>query len=770
MQTIDYIVLFIYFAGMAGIGFWLMRKQKKQEDFFMGGRQFGKLFQTFAAFGAGTGPADPVNTARGTIANGISGMWGVMYWLFVTPIYWISAVWYRRMRCLTLGDWFVERYESKRLGMAYAVFGCFYYMIYGAMFFTAIGKVAGPLMGDTLFGVPLQYSLLPIIATIIVVYGLLGGIAAAYWTDLIQGICIILLSVLLIPFGLSAVSAAHGGSGMMDGFRIMHEQLPDHFFQLVGSTSASEFPLYAIIIIVIINIIGIVLTPHFIVTGGGTAKNEWDARVGLVTGNFIKRFCTIGWVITALIVLTLYSNDAALVGDPDKAWGVATEKLLGPLGIGLVGLMVACLLAALMSSVDCYMLVCSALVVRNVYVPLVNPDAGERECLRFARIIGVLVVAGSVLMSWTIWDLFSNLQLTWIFPVLFAAVFWLGMYWRRATAKAAWITFAFGLLFFFAVPILLPMVNGGMKTSGKWTATSYFVETKAERIASPADERIRNVKIQQWEDKRKKIDGESHSGLRAAKLKVLGARPEPLKKGEKFTDINKGGGVSLFWTGKVQPAINLQQKRLENEIKALQAQPKPEQSAKAIDGLKTALAALLLQGQGLLEVKEVDGITAKEEGLVVVARQYKEGVPLVAGGRFRLDMVLYDQFGVELATKNKAAIKTLDLPFAIIAPFLVMIIASLFTQPNSKEALDKLYVKMKTPVDSDPEQDKAEMEKSYANPDRFDDTRLFPNTQLEVTRPTKQDFWGFLICFAICFVIIGLVVLVAQIGAGGTES
>ena len=154
METLDYVVLFGYFAVMAGIGFWLMRKQKGQEDFFMGGRRFGKLFQTFAAFGAGTGPADPVNTARGTIANGISGMWGVMYWLFVTPIYWISAVWYRRMRCLTLGDWFVERYESKRLGVAYAIFGCFYYMIYGAMFFTAIGKGGWPIDGRHAFRRP----------------------------------------------------------------------------------------------------------------------------------------------------------------------------------------------------------------------------------------------------------------------------------------------------------------------------------------------------------------------------------------------------------------------------------------------------------------------------------------------------------------------------------------------------------------------------------------------------------------------------------------
>ena len=65
METIDYAVLFGYFAGMAAIGVWAMKRVKGQEDYFMGGRRFGKLFQTFAAFSAGTGSADPVNTARG---------------------------------------------------------------------------------------------------------------------------------------------------------------------------------------------------------------------------------------------------------------------------------------------------------------------------------------------------------------------------------------------------------------------------------------------------------------------------------------------------------------------------------------------------------------------------------------------------------------------------------------------------------------------------------------------------------------------------------
>ena len=683
MNPIDYIVLFLYFAVMAGIGFWLMRKQKKQEDFFMGGRSFGKLMQTFAAFGAGTGSADPVNTARGTFTNGMSGMWGVMYWLFVTPVYWISAVWYRRMRCLTLGDWFVERYESKRLGVAYALFGCFYYMVYGAMLFTAIGKVAAPLMGETLFGMPLQNSLLPLIAVIVISYGLLGGIAAAYWTDLIQGICIILLSVLLIPFGLHAVVKKFGGDGLMDGFRIMHEQLGDDAFNIVGGVTASEFPIYAIVAIVIINMIGIVLTPHFLVTGGGTAKTETDARVGLVTGNLIKRFCTIGWVITALIVLTLYGSDASLTADADKAWGVATQQLLGPLGIGLVGLMVACLLAALMSSVDCYMLVCSGLVVRNIYQPYINPMAGEKESLLVARIVGALVVVGCIVVSLTIYDMFGNLQLTWIVPMLFAAVFWVGMYWRRATTSAAWITFTFCLLFFLILPIFLPNLSPDITKSADYTRTSHVIMSSTIRAATPLDV----------------------------------SRGKAKSEGESITETKRRGGVALFWTGSVKPA-------------------------------------------GEEKLKEIDRRSVPGGEEVV----YEYDCDLVATGRLRLDMLIIAKLGVNLASMNKAAIKTLDLPFATIVPFLVMIVASLLTKPNSKAALDRLYVKMKTPVDSDPANDKAQMERSYAQPDRFDDRKLFPKTNLEFQRPSAWDFWGFIGCFVICFAIIGLAVLVSRIG------
>ena len=750
MNFADYLVLFIYFSGMATIGIWAMRQVKAQEDYFMGGRKFGKLFQTFAAFGAGTGSADPVNTARGTFANGMSGMWGVMYWLFVTPIYWISAVWYRRMRCLTLGDWFAERYESKSIGAAYAVFGCFYYMVYGAMLFTAIGKVAVPLMGPELFGLSTGLVLIPIVALIVIVYGVLGGVTAAYWTDLIQGICIILLSILLIPFGLNAVVDKFGQEGdrWTDGFRVMHEQLPESTFTILGGTASSEFPLYAIVVIVIMNMIGIVLTPHFIVTGGGTAKSEHDARVGLVTGNFIKRFCTIGWVITALIVLTLFSSQPELIADPDQAWGVATKELLGPLGIGLVGLMLACLLAAMMSSVDCYMLVCSALVVRNIYVPFVKEDAGEKECLTLGRITGAIVVIGAVVGALLVDDMFAILKQTWIVPMTFAALFWVGMFWRRATTRAGWVTVIFCVMSFFVLPRVIPFVAPGIKENPDFQTVSQIVETKITRKAAPADVARRQAEIVAWEKD----------------VFPLTAKPKTIELDELFEyQVKPTGGKSIYWTGGVKLQIQDDREELLKEIKEIKEEiNEPILTEKDRLNLEDLKAKILNLDQEIEQRKVV--VDQSKEGDVTTLVYNFQGEMVVAG-HFRFDMIIYDKvLGLNLVKAQNALLSTLDLPFKIIAPFLVMILVSLFTQPNSKKALDRLYVKMKTPVDPDPESDTREINVSYARPDRFDDQKLLPNSDWEFQRPTKMDVWGFVACFGICFAIIGIVLWVARIG------
>jgi SSS family solute:Na+ symporter len=725
MVALDYLVIAGYFAIMIAIGFIASRRIKKQDDYFMGGRSFGKLLQTFAAFGAGTGSSDPVNTGRATFVSGMSGMWSVMYWLFVTPFYWFTAVWYRRMRHTTLGDWFVERYQSRPLGVAYVIFGLTFFMVYGSMLFSAIGKVASPLMGTdtvTIMGATfaIEQVLVPIIGIVVLLYGVAGGLEAAYYTDLIQGLCIILLSIILVPFGLQALVDQFGNpetDTMIDGFRILHERVPKEYFNVVGSGNSSEFPLHRILAVVLINLIGVAVQPHFIATGGGTAKTEWNARIGLVTGNFLKRFCTVGWVLTALIALALFADHPELLADPEKTWGIASRELLGP---GLTGLMLACLLAALMSSVDAYMVVGSALVVRNIYVPYINPDAGEATCLKIGRWTGAGIVAGAVIISLAIMDVFKQLQLTWVLGVVFAAPFWMGMLWRRTTKIAAWSSVLFCVVVFGIAPTLAPIVWPEMRNDSGYAMVNDRVRTTSSRDAAPSDVSKRAAQIKRWEEQSAEVGKLADAEERSAAEKKLGAKPEPLEVGGSVVTVTQTGGQGVFWANGVKPK---------------------DDSAELI----------------VVEESTKDGI--KTERL-----RYPDKTALVGNGSFRADFVVYRWAGIDMTKFTDATLATMDLPVKILAPFLVIILISLITPMDRSEAVNRYFIKMKTPVIPNPEEDEKSLAHAYAHPDEAEAKKWFPGTNIEIQKPNKVDIIGFIVCLAICFAVIGLAVLVAGIG------
>ncbi|MFO7907765.1 MAG: sodium:solute symporter family protein [Planctomycetota bacterium] len=733
MQTADYVVLIGYFAILIAIGVWSSLRTKVQEDFFLGGRSFGKLMQTFAAFGAGTGSSDPVNVGRTTFTSGMSGMWSVMSWLFVTPFYWITGVWYRRMRHLTLGDWFVERYESRALGAAYCVFGILFFMVYSSMMFSAIGVVTAPLIGASSFEFHgqeygIEYLMVPIIGLVVLVYGIMGGLRAAYFTDMIQGMCIIGLSILLIPFGLHELVEQFGDpetDGLMAGFRIMHTQLPESYFTIAGSNLASEFPLHRIVAVVIISLVGIVVQPHFIATGGGSANSELNARVGLVTGNFLKRLCTIGWVLTALIALALFADNPELIQDPQKTWGVASRELLGP---GLTGLMLACLLAALMSSADAYMIVGSGLVVRNLYAPYINPHASERLYVAMARITGSLVIIGAVAISLFKMDVFEQLQLTWVFPVLFAAPFWIGMYWRRATTAAAWCSVAFCALVFFLIPFLAPVVAPQLRTNPRFLTTTQIVRTTTTRPAAPSDVRRIRKQILQWDRTKAELSAIQDPVKRAAAMAELGKRPARIETGDIIETQTMRGGVSVFWTEGVKPVTE--------------------------EGTVRTDATLQPVGEPV-----------KTEDKTIVPLGYGSDVQLKGFGNFRLDFLIYKGLGVELGKVSAATLGTLELFPKIILPFLVMIFFSLITRRNSQQALDCYYAKMKTPVVSDREQDKKNVVSACNDREAMERKKLLPKTDFEFQKPSLLDVLGFILCVGICFAIIGVAAFVASIGS-----
>ncbi len=742
MTALDYVVLVVYFLAMAGIGLASMLKIKKQEDFFLGGRRFGKILQAFAAFGAGTGAHEPVTVGRTTFTSGLSGIWSVFLWLFATPFYWIFAVWYRRMRHLTLGDWFVERFQSKAMGVAFLLYGMAFYMMFLALGFSAVGKMCVPLIEVDSFQLPwmaeptsIEFIVVPVIALVVAVYGVLGGLRAAYWTDLIQGIFIILLSVLLIPAGLNALVERFGDAqtmGAAGGFQILHERVSADFFQIIGTPRGGEFPLHYIVAFTLLGLVGIVVQPHFIAIGGGSAKTEASARVGLVGGVFMKRLCSVGWALTALIVLALMADNLQIAEDPDRVWGVAARQILGPFKLGLVGLMLACLIAALMSSADCYMLILSGLVVRNFYAAYVKRDAEERQYLLAARVVGVLIIVGGVVFSLSLQDIFEQLKIALELPIIFAAPFWVGMFWRRATRLAAWLTLAFSALVFFVLPVALPLAIGSLGENPRFAVTNDVVTTIATRPAAPADVARREAEIGLWEQRVR--DAEKEEGTEDEQgVAELGPRPVPVRLGEMIEDRFTSGGKPIYF------------KDVKDRIDVI-----------GPDGT--------LQSPGPEHLVQ---ISRKEEaGTVVIRQQYRPECRLRGRGRFNLDFLIYDWMGiVDLKRQSNATLETLRLPTRLVLPFVVMILLSLITPRIERRALDRFYVKMKTPVDPDPARDQAEIEASYRDPLRFDDRRLFRFWGLEIQRPKLVDVAGFIVAFGICFAIIGLTAWLAKLGS-----
>lgn len=796
LTTLDYLVLAAYFVAMALIGLWSMLSVKKQEDYFLGSRSFGKMFQMFAAFGAGTNASDPIVTAKTTFTNGLSGVWSGLLWLFVTPFYWICGVWYRRMRCLTLGDWFEERYQSKALAFAYMIFGVVFYMTYLGVGMTAIGKMGAPLVGaDSLsifgFEVGFDQFIIVLTAACVLFYGVLGGLRAAYWTDLIQGIFIVVLSVILIPVGLDALvkdenatlranaavavapenaeaavdasSAPRELSGTLDGFEALHRRIPAEYFEILTSPKGGEFPLHYILAITLLNLLGIVCQPHFIATGGGSAKTEGNARFGLVAGNILKRFCTIGWAFTALVALAYLANNVELATDPDKVWGVATRELLGPLNCGLVGLMLACLLAALMSSASCYMLVVSALVVRNGYAAYVNPNASEKTFVFAGRLCGAVVIIGATVVSLTSMNVFEQLKFSWEIPIVFAAPFWIGMYWRRANKWSAWGTIALTLVLFFLIPMNAARFQPALTANPQYLATNEFVVVRETRAVSPTDVERRDAAIQSWNERREKFESSLAPGLsdveRAAAIRAeLGPTPKPIALGETIVDEFRTGGKAIFWGGGVAA--------FDETGAELVLDSQGRVVAKIVDGKKTYVApdapALELFDPNFAKTEDLgDSRVRSTNRLKSVDELAALGVGLRGRGSFELDFLAYERLGFDLVSASNGTLEAMRLPTRLFLPFVFLILLSFVTPRGDKALLDRYFVKMKTPVDPDPERDAEEMRLSYENPNRFDDKRLFKFGGLEFNRPTVCDVVGFVVSFAICVGVVALIVAMA---------
>jgi Na+/proline symporter len=380
LAPIDWIVTIAYFGGITAVGWLAGRGVKGTEGYFLGSRRFSKWLMIGQSFGVGTHAEMPVSLAGVVYGIGLSGIWYQWKNLFVTPFYWLFAPLFRRFRRTTTAEVMEDRY-GPWLGIIYTVFALGFFTINMASMLKGAAKVISQACGGD---VPVNGLVIGMTA-VFLMYSVVGGLVAVAWTDLVQGLLILVLSFLLIPLGWNGVGGIAGMRMVLEPYR----------FSLA---TPHGIGLFFIAMLTLNGLVGILAQPHMIASVG-TGKDENACRTGFLYGNFIKRFCTIGWVVIGLMVATMTVRGFYGVHnltDPEEAFGFACRHLLFP---GGVGLLIASVLAANMAACSAFMINSGALFTRNVYQKYLLQSADDEHYLLVGRLSGVAITVLSVLYA-----------------------------------------------------------------------------------------------------------------------------------------------------------------------------------------------------------------------------------------------------------------------------------------------------------------------------------------------------------------------------------
>ncbi len=435
VSIIDWAIIVVYLVGITILGVWMAKKVKSAASFFIGDRKFGKVMMIFFMFGAGTHSDQAVSVASKTYRVGASGIWYQWLWLFATPFFWLIAPIFRRMRAVTTGDYYEARYGPS-VSFLYAIVGMLQLMVAIGVMLKGTGAMVTAVSGKAI-----DPNIAILVMTVIfVIYGMAGGMSAAIVTNFVQGILTIVLSFLILPFALMEV-------GGMSGLR---ESLDPAMLEIVAPGEITGF---FIAVIAFNALIGWVTQPHSM-ANSAAGRTEMEGRVGVTAGLFTKRICTIAWMLTGLCAVAMYAEKG--LEDIDYAYGTMAHHLLPKVAPGLIGLFIASMLAAVMSTCDSFMVASAGLFTENIYRKVLagKPD---KHYVLVGRISSGLLVFIGVLFAFNLESVVGGLEIFWKVSAMMGIAFWVGLFWRRATVAGAWV----GTLASFAVLLFTSRIAFG---------------------------------------------------------------------------------------------------------------------------------------------------------------------------------------------------------------------------------------------------------------------------------------------------------------------
>ncbi|MCC9195416.1 sodium/proline symporter PutP [Arthrobacter sp. zg-Y820] len=423
-QTYKLIAMAIYMLAMLAIGWWAYRRTTDLDDYMLAGRD---LKPGVAALSAGAsdmsgwllmglpGAIYVSGLVEGWIAVGLTaGAW--LNWKFVAP----------RLRSYTLVSnnsitvpSFLENRLKDRSRVLRVVSGLIILIFF--TFYVSSGMVAGGVFFESSFGSSYLIGML-IVAGVTIAYTLFGGFLAASYTDVVQGLMMLVALVMVPLVGLTQVG---GLGGMTDSLREIN---PDMLDPIAGGTAVG-------VISALAWGLGYFGQPHIIVRFMAL-RSPQDAVAGRRIGVAWMLLTVIGAIMTALIGAAYFQQNDLTLADPEAVFLSLAQFFFHPLVAGFV---LAAVLAAIMSTISSQLIVTSSALVEDLYKIAFKRDASPRSLVMLGRMGVLLVSVVSILIALDRnASILELVGFAWAgFGAAFGPTILLALYWRRLTTAGA---------------------------------------------------------------------------------------------------------------------------------------------------------------------------------------------------------------------------------------------------------------------------------------------------------------------------------------------
>jgi solute:Na+ symporter, SSS family len=427
LSTLDWAVIAFYFLLTFGVAIWASIRERQSagttKDYFLAGRNAGWFLVGGSLFASNIGSEHLVGLAGTGAASGVAvAQFEILASLILLILGWVFVPFYLASGVFTMPE-FLERRYSAGARWYLAVISIIAYVLTKI----SVTIAAGGIVFTALMGIDFWTGAL-VVVVITGIYTIFGGLRAVLYTDLMQ---------MFVLIG-GAVAVTLIGLNELGGWSAMTAAAGPEFMDMWKPMSDPNFPWTGILLGAPILGVWYWCTDQFIVQRTLAAHNEDHARRGTIFAGYLKILPLFIFVVPGIVAFALAKSGRIQLAAPDQALPTLVGSLLPS---GARGLVVAGLMAALMSSLSSVFNSTSTLVTIDVYKKL-RPLASERQLVLFGQVVtavlvglGLLWIPVMKLISGQLYQYLQSVQ-AYISPPI-AAVFLIGILWKRVNAKGA---------------------------------------------------------------------------------------------------------------------------------------------------------------------------------------------------------------------------------------------------------------------------------------------------------------------------------------------